>query len=220
VELVLTVAFALVGLLMIVHPGKKMTSYVTEKSQRAREEAERALKRDLRILGFLLIAFALVAPLLAPIVMVVGLAVTLAHAVGKAEEGAEKESIERPGEVKGIEIRPDPFFKYALVASLALCALSLVPLALYAKSLPELVVVHYDFNFKPNGWMPRTSFVLFYALTVLSLTFFTSLMSAIAYLKPETFFSKRSLVATLLLAQAASSATFLYLLLANAGRGA
>ncbi len=202
---------------MIIYPGKKVTSYVTEKSERAREEAERALRRDMRLLGAALILVALLQPLLAPIALVVGLAIVLAHVIGKAEEGAEKESIEEPGEVKGLEIKPDPFFKAAFVASILICLASLLPLALYAKRLPSEVVVHYSFDFKPNGWMPKTSFVLFYALSILSFTFMASLMSTVAYLKPETFFGKRALVAILLVSEVVLSAIFVTLLLLNAG---
>jgi len=120
--------------------------------------------------------------------------------------------------VRGEPIRPDPFFKLSFVLSIIICVASLIPLTIYSKALPKEVAVHFGPDFKPNGWMPKTSFVLFYSLFVLSLTFMTSLISALAYLKPELLFNKREVVAVLLLGELATATTFLYLLLLNLPR--
>ncbi|NPA84720.1 MAG: DUF1648 domain-containing protein [Crenarchaeota archaeon] len=211
------IVFITIGIVMILRPRMKISSFLLERSTRARQEAEKVFERDVRLLGALLVVSALINPLLAPIVLMAGVAAVTVHALGKAEEGAERESIEKPEDVEGQEIRPDPFFKYATVASLLICALAMVPLLFLAGQLPEMVAVHYSYDFKPNGWMPKSSFIIFYSLFIMSLTFLAAVLSAVAYLKPETFFGKRDFVAILLFAEAVVSATFLYLLLANVG---
>lgn len=199
------------------HPKFPAKVGVYALSEKGRRYAIRAWKRASVALGVITLIVNFVDPLIATLILLIGVVLATVYSTMEAERGAIMEEVEGGGTL----IRPISSAKYLLFLNLVLIAIPIIALALSYPYLPDKVAVHFDLSWRPNGWMEKEGFAITLIALDLAVGSLSLWASYLAWRKPEALVKGKapSLRYPLLmtLTEALNVVTLIYLILYNVG---
>ncbi len=215
----------IVALLMLINALPKIplrSSFGYTLSEKGRKYFLRAWRRGSLILGAIVLIVNVFDPILATYVMMIGTIIITVYAMIEGEKGAIMDEVP---EVGGVVIKPIGAARYLIYVNLIIALIPIITLILLYPYLPDVLVVHFDLNWKPNGWMNKPGFAASLIISVSMVAFLACWYSYLAWKKPEALLSRKVkdpskivlLPILLTVVTAIDALAFIYLIFYNLG---